>query len=122
MNRIYASFVCHQNNTRTGEFFIYKNKFVTSLINKFKKLGLLEVEKEEKYKIHLSKLRTYKIVKIKGTHPISYLQCLSLIRRKTDTSGNKELIVSTSKGLLTIDEIITKKIGGVPLFKIEYLL
>jgi len=121
MNRIYCSFVCHQNNTRTNEFFTYRNKFIISLINKFKEEGLLKIEKEEGYKLYLSKIKNYRIIKIRSTHPISYLQCLALIRRKTDTSGNKQLIFSTSQGLLTIDQITDKKIGGVPLLKIEYL-
>ena len=54
-----------------------------------------------------------------GGYPLKYLECLSLIKRKTDLNGDRNIIFTTSYGLLTINQILKHKIGGSPLFLIH---
>lgn len=120
MNRIYSSFICHQNNTRTQEFKIFKNKFVLNLINKMCLEGNLDIIEDTGKELVLLKKKDYWVSNIKPNYPITYLECLKLIKRRTDLSEKRNIFFSTSKGLLTIKEIEHQKVGGVPLFMIEY--
>ena len=120
MNKIYASFICHQNNTRTSEFRIFKNNFIMLLLSKMTEKNMLVIEKDLIREVIISKKKNYRLKGIKPHYSFSHLQCLRLIRRKTDTSGNKDIIFSTSRGLLDINQLFLEKVGGVPLFIINY--
>ena len=120
MNRIYSSFICHQNNTRNGSFKVFKNNFILSLAEIMIKKNLLVIEQETSKDITFQKNSNYHLKRIVPVEPVSYLTCLKLIKRKTDISNKKEILFSTSRGLLDNEQLLKAKIGGVPLFIINH--
>ena len=97
-----------------------KNYKITNLIFLFNRLGLIKyyIIKDGHFIIMLNFKKIKKIKNFYKPSKYHYLQ-YAILQKNYKLSVNYLLILSTSKGLLTVSEAINYKLGGKLLFTIH---
>jgi len=87
------------------------SKFLISVLEVIKKLGYIDYEtKDREVKVEIKEMNECRAIKPRFNVSVDRID--KYIRRYLPARGFGFIIISTSKGLLTHDEAIEKKIGG----------